>query len=135
MMPVTCSRNWLPEQIRKTWATPACCPSIFPRPFGPRSRGPSAPSLPTGWWNWIYSGLGAHLVLVTERREARLPELAEIRGQVAREYLAQRRQVLKDQAYQKLREGYEIIIEPAEEAEGSAVAVNTAPLAPEKEAK
>ena len=92
--------------------------------------------LDTGAWQGpIYSGLGAHLVLVTERREARLPELLEIRGQVEREYLAQRRQVLKDQAYQKLREGYEIIIEPPAEAEDPAVATTAAPPGPEQEAQ
>ena len=68
---------------------------------------------PGAWTGPIHSGLGAHVVLVTERREGRLPELAEVRSQVGREYLAQRRQELKDMAYQKLREGYEVIIEPA----------------------
>jgi hypothetical protein len=90
--------------------------------------------LDTGAWNGpIYSGLGVHLVLVSERREARLPELAEIRDQVEREYLAQRRQVLKDQAYQRLRQGYEIVIEPAGADEGSAVAVTAAPRRPEQD--
>jgi hypothetical protein len=64
------------------------------------------------WIGPVYSGLGAHLVRVTERRDGRLPELAEVRGQVEREYLAQRRQELKEQAYRRLREGYEIVIEP-----------------------
>jgi len=64
---------------------------------------------PGAWSGPLYSGLGAHLVLVTGRTEARLPALAE----VEREYLAQRRQQLKDLAYRKLREGYEVIIEPA----------------------
>jgi hypothetical protein len=68
---------------------------------------------PGAWTGPIRSGLGGHLLLVTERREGRLPELAEVRSQVGREYLAQRRQELKDMAYQKLREGYEVIIEPA----------------------
>ena len=69
---------------------------------------------PGAWTGPVYSGLGAHLVLVTERREGRLPELAEVRAEVEREYLAERRQELKDLAYQKLREGYEVIIEPAQ---------------------
>ena len=67
---------------------------------------------PGAWAGPLYSGLGAHLVLVTERRDGRLPELAEVRGEVEREYLAQRRQELKDAAYRKLREGYEVIVEP-----------------------
>jgi 16S rRNA U516 pseudouridylate synthase RsuA-like enzyme len=36
----------------------------------------------------------------------------EIRGEVEREYLAQRRRELKDAAYRKLREGYQVIVEP-----------------------
>ena len=67
---------------------------------------------PGAWTGPIHSGLGAHLVLVTERKDGRLPELAEVRSQVEREYLAQRRQALKDMAYQKLRAAYEVIIEP-----------------------
>jgi len=77
--------------------------------------------LAPGAWNGpIHSGLGAHLVLVTERKEGRLPELSEVRSQVEREYLAQRRQELKDMAYRKLREGYEVIVEPSVTPEGTA---------------
>ncbi len=78
---------------------------------------------PGVWTGPVYSGLGAHLVLVTELREGRLPELAEVRAEVEREYLAQRRQELKDLAYRKLREGYEVIVEPAKAENGAAGAV------------
>jgi hypothetical protein len=64
------------------------------------------------WTGPLYSGLGGHLVKVTERLEGRLPELVEIRSQVEREYLAQRRQEMKDIAYQRLRENYEVIVQP-----------------------
>lgn len=66
---------------------------------------------PGQWKGPLYSALGAHLVLITEFRAGRTPELAEIRSQVERDYLAQRRRELKDAAYQKLREGYEVVIE------------------------
>jgi hypothetical protein len=69
---------------------------------------------PGAWSGPLYSGLGAHLVLVTGRADGRLPELAEVRDLVAREYLADRRAELKDAAYQRLREGYEVLIEPSE---------------------
>jgi hypothetical protein len=68
---------------------------------------------PGVWSGPLHSGFGAHLVLVTEHREGRLPELAEVRAEVEREYLVQRRKELKDLAYRKLREGYEVVIEPA----------------------
>jgi hypothetical protein len=68
---------------------------------------------PGDWAGPIYSGLGVHLVKVTERVPGRLPELAEVRAEVEREYLAQRRQQQKDRAYQKMLEAYEVIIETA----------------------
>jgi parvulin-like peptidyl-prolyl isomerase len=67
---------------------------------------------PGEWTGPIYSALGGHLVRVSDRREGRLPELAEIRSQVEREYLAKRRQELAEASYRKLLEGYEIVIEP-----------------------
>ena len=51
--------------------------------------------VPGAWNGPLYSGLGGHLVQVSERVDARLPELAEVRAQVEREYLAQRRQQAK----------------------------------------
>ena len=66
---------------------------------------------PGGWTGPIYSTYGGHLVRVSARQEERFPELAEIRKQVERDYMAERRQELKDITYRKLREGYEIIIE------------------------
>jgi hypothetical protein len=67
---------------------------------------------PGGWEGPLYSGLGAHLVRVTERREGRMPELDEVRKQVEREYVAKRRKEAKDIAYAKLREKYEVILQP-----------------------
>jgi len=83
-----------------------------------------AVALPPGedWAGPIYSGLGAHLVRVIERKEGRLPELAEIRPQVEREWLAQHRQRMKKIAYQKLLEGYEVIIEQPPTVENTAAA-------------
>ena len=67
---------------------------------------------PGDWVGPIYSGLGGHLVKVTEQVPGSLPELAEVRAEVEREYLAQRRQQQKDSAYQKMLEAYEVVIEP-----------------------
>ncbi|PQP33664.1 hypothetical protein C6A37_11765, partial [Desulfobacteraceae bacterium SEEP-SAG9] len=63
------------------------------------------------WKGPLSSGLGVHLVKVSERVPGRIPDLAEIRAQVEREYMAQRRQELKDKAYARLREGYEVVIQ------------------------
>jgi len=68
---------------------------------------------PGQWLGPVPSGLGAHLVLVTDRQPARLPALAEVRPQVLRDWQDQRRREQKEQAYARLREGYEITVEPA----------------------
>jgi hypothetical protein len=76
---------------------------------------------PSGdWMGPVYSAYGGHLLKVSARVDARLPELAEIRALVEREYLAERRKELKDLAYAKLREGYDVTIEPFDSAQGAA---------------
>lgn len=70
-------------------------------------------SLPVGKWSGpVYSPFGAHLVKIEARVDARLPELAEIRDEVLREYLAKKREQQKNLAYKKLREGYKVTVEP-----------------------
>ena len=84
---------------------------MIARTFGERFAKAVMELEPGTWQGPLFSGLGAHLVLVTDRVEGRLPELAEIRADVEKEYLAERRMELKDLAYRKLREGYEVVIE------------------------
>jgi len=72
------------------------------------------------WVGPVYSAYGGHLLKVSARVDARLPKLEEIRALVEREYVAERRKELKDLAYAKLREGYDITIEPFESAQGAA---------------
>jgi hypothetical protein len=70
-------------------------------------------SLPVGDWSGpVHSPFGAHLVKIESRIDARLPELAEIRDEVLREYLAEKRDRQKNLAYEKLRESYEVTVEP-----------------------
>ena len=66
------------------------------------------------WVGPVFSAYGGHLVRVSERVDGRLPDLAEIRELVEREYLAERRVEIKDLAYAKLREGYDVTIEADE---------------------
>jgi hypothetical protein len=66
---------------------------------------------PGEWTGPLYSTYGGHLVRVSAKQEEHFPVLAEIRKQVERDYMTERRQELKDITYRKLREGYEIIIE------------------------
>jgi len=72
------------------------------------------------WLGPVNSAYGGHLLKVSARVNARLPDLAEVRAAVEREYLLERREELKDLAYAKLREGYDVTIEPFDGAQGSA---------------
>ncbi|MEJ2322437.1 MAG: peptidylprolyl isomerase [Gammaproteobacteria bacterium] len=78
---------------------------------------------PGAWQGPLFSGFGAHLVRVTDHMEGRLPELAEIRSEVEQEYLAERRRELKELAYRKLREGYEVVIEEQKPEEDESLPV------------
>ena len=74
---------------------------------------------PDVWQGPIESGYGVHLVFVDERSESRLPELAEIRGQVRREWDNAQRLAAIDLFYSNMLEKYEVIIElPEPEGQG-----------------
>ena len=66
---------------------------------------------PGRWQGPVESGYGLHLVLVTERKPARLPELAEVRDQVEREWIFARKKEMQEAMYKKLGERYTVVIE------------------------
>ena len=66
------------------------------------------------WVGPVFSAYGGHLLKVSESVDARLPDLSEIRELVEREYVVERRNEIKDLAYAKLREGYDVTIEADE---------------------
>ena len=67
---------------------------------------------PLGQWSGpIASSFGAHLVRVTARMPAALPELGRIRRVVAREWENERRASARNENYQKLRGHYTVVIE------------------------
>ncbi|MGR8950439.1 MAG: peptidylprolyl isomerase, partial [Gammaproteobacteria bacterium] len=67
---------------------------------------------PGDWTGPIYSAYGAHLLKINERIEQRQRDLAEIRELVKREYLVSLKQEQQDLVYQKLRDNYEVSLEP-----------------------
>lgn len=70
-------------------------------------------ALPVGDWRGpLYSPFGAHLIKIEAQVASRLPGLAEIRDEVLREYLAEKRAQQKNVAYARLREEYEVTVDP-----------------------
>ena len=68
--------------------------------------------LPVGRWAGpVESGYGLHLVFVHERTPARLPDLAEVRDAVTREWRAARREEANRAFYEALRARYEVTVE------------------------
>ncbi len=69
------------------------------------------------WQGPIRSGLGLHLVLLETHAEGRLPELAEIRHVVQREWSNNRRIAIRRKMNERLLAEYEVVIEwPKENA-------------------
>jgi len=66
---------------------------------------------PGDWTGPLYSGVGIHLVKILNFKEGVLPDLSEIRSIVEREWMARQKTKMKDAAYEKLLEGYDVIIE------------------------
>ena len=67
------------------------------------------------WQGPIYSGFGIHLIRIAARTEGRLPELAEIRSVVRREWSNEKRIAHRRKVNNRLLEDYEVIIEWSEE--------------------
>jgi hypothetical protein len=70
------------------------------------------------WQGPVESGYGVHLVWISKRTEGRVPELAEVRDAVRREWANARRLEANEKFYQELLKRYVVTIErrkPAEE--------------------
>jgi parvulin-like peptidyl-prolyl isomerase len=97
-------------------ATPA---DLVARDFGEEFAN-KLETLPLNVWQGpIASGMGAHLVRITERKPSELPALASIRPQVLREWENQRRVSNRAEVYQAMLKNYRIVIDPAVAESGS----------------
>jgi hypothetical protein len=68
------------------------------------------------WFGPVASGYGTHLVFVEERSERRLPELAEVRDAVRREWTNARRLESNEKFFQNLLKHYEVVVEKIDPA-------------------
>ena len=73
--------------------------------------------VPTGqWFGPVESGYGVHLVFVEDRTEGRLPELAEIRDAVRRNWTNARRLESNEKFFQNLLKHYKVVVEKIDSA-------------------
>ncbi len=72
---------------------------------------------PGTWSGPVRSGYGYHLVVVTNKIDGRLPQLAEVRQQVEREWMVERKTKLNQEIMERLRRNYTVEIDwpPADE--------------------
>ncbi len=68
------------------------------------------------WEGPIESGYGAHLVLLSERTEGRVPALAEVRETVSREWANAQRLEANEKFYQGLLKHYAVTVERSDSA-------------------
>jgi hypothetical protein len=88
------------------------------RRFGERFTHQLLKVTPGDWVGPLSSGFGGHLVLVTEIKPGRMPDLAEVTEAVKSEWLLARTEELKQDTFRKLLENYEVVIqEPVESSD------------------
>ena len=94
----------------------AATPADIAREFGEAFANRLAELEPDGWSGPIRSPFGLHLVRVSEHTPERQPALDEVRDAVLAEWRDQQRREATEQAYGRLRERYEVFIEPGAQA-------------------
>ena len=90
--------------------------SEIARQFGDAFAAKVGELQPGRWQGPVESAFGVHLVLVRERKEGRVPALADVRDAVRREWDDDRRLEAKEQAYQQMLKRYTVTIENPEPA-------------------
>ena len=95
------------------YAFESVTPPEIARSFGGDFAHELAALEPGEWRGPVDSGLGRHFVQILDRQPGHLPPLEQIRDRVEREWRIEQQQAQKEAAYRRLREGYEVIIEPA----------------------
>jgi len=76
------------------------------------------------WFGPVESGYGMHLVFVEKQTERRLPELAEVRDAVRRDWTNERRLELNEKFFQGLLKHYEVVVEKVDPAKADQKFVN-----------
>lgn len=90
--------------------------SVIKRQFGAQFGEGLVTQEPGNWQGPIRSTYGLHLVLVGESIKGRIPDLAEVRPAVEREFMAKQRKEIKEKMYNELRQRYRVKIEQEQES-------------------
>lgn len=80
--------------------------------FGPDFTAALRDLTPGQWAGPLHSGFGWHLVRVEERRDGWVPRLEDIRDVVERDWARTRQQEIRDTAYARFRERYQVEVAP-----------------------
>jgi peptidyl-prolyl cis-trans isomerase C len=64
-----------------------------------------------GWQGPLESGYGLHLVKVSEKVDAQMPELAAVIDRVRTDWIFEQRQKANSEIYRRLKQRYEIVVE------------------------
>jgi PPIC-type PPIASE domain len=110
----------LPTDVRRSTRTEVS------RLFGDDFADVILAAAPGRWTGPIRSGYGLHVVFVRERRDGRLPSLADVRPQVERELIADRRRRHLDEMYTRFLQRYHVVVE--KRGEIPPAAQDTSPL-------
>ena len=78
------------------------------------------------WQGPVASGYGFHLVRISEKLDARMPELASVIEKVRTDFMFEQRQKTNKEIYDKFKERYEIVIEDMPKQSGMAEAMRPA---------
>ena len=117
-----------PGAVTDRLSDPSMLPSETPleplrevtRSFGEDFAQELAAVEPGRWTGPLESSYGLHVVFVRERVAASRPDLADIRPQVEREVIAERRKVQLQKLYERLLEKYSVTIERPKAAQDRA---------------
>jgi hypothetical protein len=72
----------------------------------------------SNWQGPIASGYGLHLVRISEKVDARMPELASVIDRVRTDYMFEQRQKTNKAIYERFKERYEIVVEDMPDQSG-----------------
>jgi hypothetical protein len=78
------------------------------------------------WQGPVASSYGFHLVRISEKTDARTPEIASVIEKVRTDFMFEQRQKTNKEIYEKFKERYEIVIEDMTEQSGMAEAMKPA---------